>query len=480
MTNRYKYWLIALCYLHGGGSMVVSHNFMAMNAQRQFNIVGNVKRKSMEKLSSGYKINRAADDAAGLAISEKMRRQIRGLNQGTENMQDGISLVQVADGALAEVQEMLQRMTELSVKAANGTNTDEDRQYIQQEIQQLSNEINRIGKTTSFNGLLLFDDMFGEEVEGSVTNLVSSPAANSGFLTESIKIGSLYYPSASIDFSNINSRNISKLNNQGFSFTCSQSCGEVFDIKFATDGTPSSARNLEGKVKHDYVVDISNCKNGKDIVDAVYSYISAHIPNGFSVGGITSDSLKVSHSNELLKSDDGNKLIIASNTGLSSKAAAESKYPGADRRYGAVDCSQLTGIVVDEKINEILIQCSGEVDDVETIYTHRMNADLLGVAQINVSSIIGAQSALGIVKKANDNISTQRSELGAFQNRLEHAVNSNNNVSENTTAAESRTRDTDMSKEMVALSKQNILEQVGQSMMAQANQSNQGVLSLLQ
>ena len=136
--------------------MVIAHNMMAMNAQRQFNIVGNSKKKSTEKLSSGYRINRAADDATGLAISEKMRRQIRGLNQGANNTMDGISLLQVADGALAEVHDMLHRVTELSVQSANGTNTTEDRESIQQEINQIMSEINRISDTTEFNERLLF------------------------------------------------------------------------------------------------------------------------------------------------------------------------------------------------------------------------------------------------------------------------------------------------------------------------------------
>ena len=136
--------------------MVVAHNMMAMNAQRQFNIVGNSKKKSTEKLSSGYRINRAADDAAGLSISEKMRRQIRGLNQGANNTMDGISLLQVADGALSEVHDMLHRVTELSIQAANGTNTTEDREAIQQEVNQIMSEINRISDTTTFNERKLF------------------------------------------------------------------------------------------------------------------------------------------------------------------------------------------------------------------------------------------------------------------------------------------------------------------------------------
>ena len=210
--------------------MVVSHNISAMYAQRQFHIVGNNKAKSTEKLSSGYRINRAADDAAGLEISEKMRSQIRGLNAGAENIQDGISLIQVADGALSEVNDMLHRMTELSVKAANGTNTIEDRRAIQNEINELKTEITRIGKTTKFNEITIFDNVHATGASESVTHLVASSAADTGYLTEAIKVNSYWLPAASVDFSNINASNISKLNGQGFSFYCSRGCDEVFDF----------------------------------------------------------------------------------------------------------------------------------------------------------------------------------------------------------------------------------------------------------
>lgn len=460
--------------------MIINHNLTAMNAERQFNITVDFRKKTTEKLSSGFRVNRAADDAAGLAISEKMRRQIRGLARGAENIQEGISLIQTADGALAEVHDILNRMEELSVEAANGVYSDSDREYLQMEMGELTDEIDRIGKTTEFNDLLLFDDMYGEEVDGSVTNLVISPAADTGFLTEALQLNGAYYPSASLDFSNINSRNINKLNDQGFSFTCSQSCAEVFDIKFATDGRPSTALNLSGKVTHRYLIDISGCTSGKDVVDTVYSYIRNHVPNGYGIGGQTPDSLKVSHSNELIKSNDGNKLIIYANGAVASKTDAETKYLKGDHVHGAIDCSQLTGLVEDEKINEIPIQCSSNVGDREIIYTHRMNASLIGVSAINISTIGGAQSAMSIIKNAHAVISSQRSELGAFQNRLEHSYNNNKNIEENTQAAESSIRDADMATQMVEFSKQNILLQTGQAMLAQANQSKQDVLRLLQ
>lgn len=476
--------------------MVVAHNLSAMNARRQFNIVVNRRAKSAEKLSSGYRVNRAADDAAGLAISEKMRRQIRGLHAGAENIQAGISLIQVADGALSEVHDMLHRMTELSVKAANGTNTLEDRQAIQSEINQLKMEITRIGKTTSYNEMPIFDDMYGTDDGGSVTQLVASSAADSGYLTEAIQVGAYWFPSASIDFSNIDAKTISKLNGQGFSFACSRSCDEVFDFTFYTDGTPSSATNLSGKVTHYYSVDISDCTSGSEIVDKLYNYVKNNPPVNNSPDSVNklSGALNVSHSNYMMKSDDGNKLIIYANRRIAgansfvqegyateeeAKAAFPCKINGIKPSAGSIDCSQLTAVYEEDKINEIRIRCSSSDNDYETFHTHRMNAVILGVDNISVLTQRSTGVALGAIKKAIEKISSHRSELGAFQNRLEHAYHINMNVAENTTAADSRIRDTDMAKEMVEQSKQSILEQAGIAMMTQANQLNQGVLSLL-
>ena len=271
--------------------MVVQHNLTAMNSNRMLNLTTKTQSKSTEKLSSGYKINRAADDAAGLAISEKMRRQIRGLTQASANAQDGISCVQTAEGALNEVHDMLQRMNELAVKASNGTNMKEDRSYIQQEVAQLTTEINRVAKTTTFN-------------EQNLLN-----------------------------------------------------------------------------------------------------------------GSFTGKTLQV----------------------------------GSEKATG----------------NQITISISA------------MNAGGLGVSGLSVSTTTNALGAISTVKLAITKLNEQRSKLGAIQNRLEHTINNLDNVVENTTAAESAIRDTDMASEMVKYSNNNILAQAGQAMLAQANQSNQGVLSLL-
>lgn len=275
--------------------MVVQHNLTAANTNRQLGITTNGLQKSTEKLSSGYKINRAADDAAGLSISEKMRNQIRGLNKASDNAQDGISLVQTAEGALNEVHSMLQRMSELAVQASNGTNASQDRTALDNEVQQLKTEIGRVGTTTQFNKM---DILTGE-------------------------------------FSSNNEK------------------------------------TLQVGANQDQVITIA--------ISALTSTVGS-----------------------------------------------------------ALD------------------------------------------ATVKVGTASAAQSSITIIQNSITNLSALRSKLGALQNRLEHTVANLDNISENTQSAESRIRDTDMAEEMVQYSKNNILQQAGQSMLAQANQANQGVLSLLQ
>ena len=276
--------------------MVVQHNLTAMNSNRMLGITPGQQAKSTEKLSSGYKINRAADDAAGLAISEKMRRQVRGLTQASANAQDGISMVQTAEGALTEVHDMLQRMNELAVKAKNGTETSKDRSFIDQEIQNLKSEIERVKDTTTFNEK--------ELLKGS------------------------------------------SMSKSGVNLQVGAESGQVINLKIKSMGVSGL---------------------------------------GLSVNGY----------------------------------------------------------------------------------------------KLNVNTESAAGAAISAIKKALTSVSEQRASLGAVQNRLEHTIKNLDNVVENTTAAESQIRDTDMASEMVKFSNNNILAQAGQSMLAQANQSNQGVLSIL-
>ena len=291
--------------------MVVQHNMTAMNANRQLGITTSAQAKSSEKLSSGYRINRAGDDAAGLTISEKMRSQIRGLNKASDNAQDGVSLIQVAEGALSETHSILQRMNELATQAANDTNTTADRNAIQSEINQLTSEIDRIQSTTQFNTMNLID--------GSYT-------------AKNLQVGSLSGQAILVSIENMNATSL-------------------------------------------------------------FGGLNAAVS---SVSDVNTENLK-SYNNKL-----------------------------------------------------------------------------------TVSSFDTAGSAMKSIQSAIALVSNQRSNLGAVQNRLEHTIANLDNISENTQSAESRIRDTDMAEEMVNYSKNNILAQAGQSMLAQANQSTQGVLSLLQ
>lgn len=311
--------------------MVVQHNLTAMNSNRMLGLTTATQAKSTEKLSSGYKVNRAADDAAGLAISEKMRRQIRGLTQASANAEDGISAVQTAEGALNEVQDMLQRMNELAVKGENGTLTSTDRSYIASEVSQLMSEIDRVKETTTFNEQSLLDGKFDKALQ------VGAESTN---------------------------------NNK-------------IQVKIESMGTSNLA-----------------------------------------TATIKTSGLKSS--------------LTTGKTASAAAAAIVSKF----KAYGALSSTA--------KLSS----------------TNEIKASMFG--DLNFW-----------VKAALKDVSQQRSDLGAIQNRLEHTINNLDNVVENTTSAESSIRDTDMATEMVKYSNNNILAQAGQAMLAQANQSNQGVLSLL-
>lgn len=456
--------------------MSVVHNLMAMNASTNLKIVDDKNSKVRERLGSGFRINRAADDAAGLTISEKMRAQIRGLNKGASNIQDGISLVQVADGALQEVHNMLHRMKELAVQAANDTNTAADRAALQSEMINLSDEIDHVSKDTTFNGMPIFGDAFGKDIEGNVTQLVKCNAADTGYLTDVYSSGGKYHPAAIMDFSGVTKDKIDALNGAGFAFSCSLACYETFDIKFATDGTESSAENLDGRVAHQYIVDISDCNSGADIVAKTYDWVSNNLPT--TATGDYNGSVYVSHSNALAKEGDS-KLVVFAVDGYSTEAQAANKFKGSKGTSGAIDCASLTSMIYDDVANEFNIQCSSNVDDKQIVKTPRFNAKTLGLNTINISSNIGANAAITKIDNITNVISGYRSDLGAYQNRLEHSFNNVNNTSENTQAAESRIRDANMANEVMENAKLGILSQAGQMVLSQANQSPQGILELL-
>ena len=461
--------------------MVLSHNLTAMNANRQLGIVTGKSAKSSEKLSSGYKINRAADDAAGLSISEKMRNLIRSLDQGSENIQHGTSLVQIADGELAEVNDMLHRITELSVKAANGTNSESDRKAIQEEISQIIKEIDRIHTTAKFNETYLFDGTDPMHGEGNkLGGLVESPSALIGGMVEAYKKEGKYYPAGILDFSPINSSNIDQLYDKSFSFKCAVNCNETFKFTFANGG----GDKLVGKNAdlHEYTVDIKGIKRGAELIDRVFEVVKEKPVNSDYGNASTDTDLKVSHYGWLTK-DGEHKLVIYSTGGRGSSTSptAAPKFPNANRtKEGGVDGAEIMGAGRQRQVKNLKIQCSNAVNDVIWLQLERMDSAYIGVKNIDVTTEGGALDAINVVSQADLLVSEMRARYGAYQNRLEHSYNNNQNKLENTTAAESRIRDTDIAEEMVEYSKNNILMQAGQSVLAQANQSTQGVLSLLQ
>ena len=394
--------------------MVVQHNLQAMNANRMLNVTTGAQSKSTEKLSSGYKINRAADDA-GLSISEKMRKQIRGLDQASSNAQDGVSAVQTAEGALTEVHSMLQRMNELAVQASNGTNSESDRKAIQDEVDQLVTEIDRVAETTKFNETYLLK---GDDSKAAVQDTVYKKydiSSLKSVISESSKL------SEKNDFDSLTGK---------------------FTMNFTTG-------LVEGGVWNGKRINSTNTTADEISLDDAKAAELTALKNAITNSGAITGTA----------TNDGADIAITSTNAQKqtfTKAAALdiSIHVGADSTAN----------------NKITLS-------IESMSSAGLHLTGLTVAGADASN---ATSSINQIADAIQLVSDQRSKLGAVQNRLEHTIDNLDNVVENTTAAESRIRDTDMAEEMVNYSKNNILAQAGQSMLAQANQSTQGVLSLLQ
>ena len=395
-------------------AMVVQHNMTAANANRMLGTTSSAQAKSAEKLSSGYKINRAGDDAAGLKISEKMRSQIRGLNKASDNAQDGISLIQTAEGALNESHSILQRMNELAVQGANDTNQSIDRDAINQELEALTDELDRISQTTQFNKQNLLDGNFKDK------KLQVGANAN-----QNIEI--------SIDAMNADSLGLGKeMVTQG--------------------GTTPIAVKYDG-ISYKYAANTTAAKNKELAIKSFKAQISKKV---------VSAAFTAQYDNTT-----GSIYYKATIDGKEKRFAAASK---AKKAY--LDDQQAKASAAITNDFQKYVQTSTTAGTTGTQGEVRYGA--------RVDDYESANKTITKVQDAINTVSTQRSALGALQNRLEHTVANLDNVSENTQSAESRIRDTDMASEMVDYSKNNILAQAGQSMLAQANQSTQGVLSLLQ
>ncbi|MFF2457995.1 flagellin [Peribacillus simplex] len=395
--------------------MIINHNISALNTHRQLSSATNAQSKSMEKLASGMRINRAGDDAAGLAISEKMRGQIRGLDQASRNSQDAISLIQTAEGALNETTDILQRMRELATQASTDTNTTNDRGEIQKEMDSLTSEINRIGNTTEFNTQKLLN---GEKDTNTTGNVAKVEFDLTGMTAGSIDV-----------------------------------LGE--NVAFDTDeGTTASA--------------IETAITGNAELNAKYNVT------------VTGNQVEITAKS---KGEDADlKVDLTGGTDVTDKTVTttEGKADGAGLQFqiGANENQSLTLEIGDMRASALGLTGTGAG------YTAKSNVsngtDSTGVESgLDVSNAKNASAAITKIQSAIDTVSAERSKLGANQNRLEHTINNLGTSSENLTAAESRVRDTDMAKTMMEQTKNSILAQASQAMLAQANQQPQGVLQLL-
>ena len=404
--------------------MIINHNLPAMNAKRQLGINQFAGTKATEKLSSGLRINRAGDDAAGLAISEKMRGQIRGLNQASRNAQDSISLIQTAEGALNETHSILQRMRELAVQSANDTNTDADRNEIQKEINQLVDEIDRIANTTEFNTKKLLD--------GSRTGFREATDA-------SFEVQSNTWTTVKVEAASLDDFKTGVARDEVITITRVSGTGTVstdsFKIQSSLSGTGTGTDNSAS---------LSVDNQGKGTI---------------TLQGTNGATVEI-NLEDLDKMKDGESITISIRA-----------YDKGNAGAAAVSGS-------------LFMQIGANTGQNMLIGINDMRAEALGVrssggSAINVTSSLGASQAITTINNAIEKVSAQRSNLGAFQNRLEHTIANLDNSAENLQAAESRVRDVDMAKEMMEFTRANILSQASQSMLAQANQAPQAVLQLL-
>lgn len=402
-------------------AMVVQHNLTAMNSNRQLGVTTSAQAKSAEKLSSGYRINRAGDDAAGLKISEKMRSQVRGLNRASTNAQDGVSLIQTAEGALNEAHSILQRMNELAVQGANDTNEGIDRDAINQELDALTTELDRISTTTQFNKQNLLDGTFQQK---------------------NLQVGANANQSITISIDNMNADTLGLRNIKG------EELGAI-----QTGKKPASV-NYKGNT-YDYDIDKTQASNQT----AAISDFKVAISNAASEDHYAPD-------------------IKAHGSVLYTDGAGVSNYESAKSAMLA-DISTTKGIMSNAITNSFADYVTKE-NTTGTAPTVGASRSAFTMNKPTVDTYAKANATITAVQDAINKVSSQRSALGALQNRLEHTIANLDNVAENTQSAESRIRDTDMASEMVEYSKNNILAQAGQSMLAQSNQSTQGVLSLLQ
>ena len=491
--------------------MIVQHNITAMNANRMLGLTTGSLAKSTEKLSSGYRINRAADDAAGLSISEKMRKQIRGLGQASTNAEDGISAVQTAEGALNEVHSMLQRMNELAVQAANGTNSESDRSAIQDEIDQLSTEIDRVSETTKFNEtyLLKGDRDAAKQYSFKYKTFTADQAADVTMSAADTTNGNCKVDGITFDTAaSADSQNQLALALKNGGITVKTSSDWDTTAGTATDVSYSVSFN-NASVKAKLTIKDTTTATEKEVYDASGTKVATITLAGGAKPAKAADGLveksstftATSIDKAATKQGETAKFYDKDGNGIPENALNNYYSVAADgTTIGAkADASKVYDAVGNQ--TELFTEYVAATQDLEGALTVKLHVGADATENNQIAVKIEAMSAKGLgvnglkvdgtdeknalgaietIKESIQKVSNQRSALGAVQNRLEHTISNLDNVVENTTSAESRIRDTDMAEEMVTYSKNSILQQAGQSMLAQANQANQGVLSLLQ
>ena len=521
--------------------MVVRSNIMAVNAQRQLGMNNSSVGKALEKLSSGYRINRAGDDASGLAISEKMKAQIKGLDTASLNAQDGVSVVQTAEGALTEVHNMLNRMTELATRAANGINSDQNRQSLQDEIKELQTEIDRISKATNFNSINLLDGSLG----GGTSGAAGVPAINGdglGNLTETAaNAGNTVIGKAAFTVQN----NLKAGDSLTYSLTVSEDgTAKVIDItlEVSADGKSltyngesvsalgatnqasdteqakalAAAINKHADLKKSFTAaenagDITLTHKVKGESAPSISLIEAPAAAGaekatattvtkgtdaFQSGAPVSDQVFTVNGKKFMFASsadkaaaaDPNVTVVVQAAGtiaqgdLEKMAALIEKETGYKPTVNGTNFEWKSDAKNGKAGNGLVLQIGDTADSFNqiTVSIDDMSSKGIGVAGVDISSREGAAAAIDTIRAGIDKVSAQRAVLGATQNRLEYTIDNLDTTSENIQAANSRIRDTDMAKMMMEYTKMNVLTQSAQAMLAQANQQPQSVLQLLQ
>ena len=464
--------------------MVVQHNMQAANANRMLNVTTSAQSKSTEKLSSGYRINRAADDAAGLTISEKMRKQIKGLDRASTNAEDGVSAVQTAEGALTEVHSMLQRMNELATQSANGTNSNTDRKAIQDEIDQLTTEIDRVSETTKFNETYLLK---GDGAEKAHTVNAHDAGLDGVTLTDK-------GDTVEVTLKTLNGGD--KISIAGKNYTIGST---VKDVKDAVAAPTNGDKIKVGDTEYVYADGTNTAsKDGKapagwytsdtDFANTTTANLTAKTIDNLVTGGskVTVGSKTFAIIDDATTADgiDDNdstvitagkayqlqtaEIVKASSIGADTAAVNNTPNNNAyDKATTSFELKKGTVSYKDSLSFNLHVGADADMTNKITVNIDSMNSAGLGVKGIKADTEQDATYAIDAIADAISTVSSQRSALGAVQNRLEHTINNLDNVVENTTSAESRIRDTDMAEEMVNYSKNNILAQAGQTLLVQ-------------